>query len=164
MLWTLDTLAYYLKGCRQFTLWTDHNPLTQAMRNHSRELSERMQKFCEAIQAYNDKITHVRGVHNQICNALSRAPVGGHKGIERLLYNLRGHALYSYNDIISSVQGDITPEVLEDSALDKLWESAEKDEDYQKAAKVVANKVLTRIMKTMKDHPIRVQGTRGKNK
>ena len=43
--WTLETLAYYLKGCRQFELWTNHNPLANAMKKNIRELMERMQKF-----------------------------------------------------------------------------------------------------------------------
>ena len=25
--WSLETLSYYLKGCRRFDLWTDHSPL-----------------------------------------------------------------------------------------------------------------------------------------
>ena len=51
---------------------------------------------------------------------MSRALVGVHEGFERVLNNLRGHASYAYNRIISSVQGDITPERPEDPALDKL--------------------------------------------
>ena len=45
VMWTLETLAYYLKGCRQFDLWTNHNPLAHAMKKNIRELTERMQKF-----------------------------------------------------------------------------------------------------------------------
>ena len=81
--------------------------------------------------------------------------MGEHEGFEIVLNNLRGHASYAYNRIISSVQGDITPERLEDPALDKLCEEAEKDKDYQKAAKVVAEKVHGRIAKAMDDHPSR---------
>lgn len=47
------------------------------------------------------------------------------------------------------------PEVLEDPALDELWEEAKKDEGYQKAAEVVADKVPVETMKTMNDHPIK---------
>ena len=45
VMWTLETLAYYLKGYRQFDLWTNHNPLAHAMKKNIRELTERMQKF-----------------------------------------------------------------------------------------------------------------------
>ena len=46
--------------------------------------------------------------------------MGGHEQLERLLNNLRGHTSYAYNRIISSVQGDISTNVLEDPALDAL--------------------------------------------
>ena len=32
VVWSLETLAYYLKGCPKFDLWTDHSPLAQAMK------------------------------------------------------------------------------------------------------------------------------------
>ena len=70
--WSLETLAYYLKGCPRFDLWTDHLPLAQAMKKEVRELTPRMQKFREAIQAYNITILFVKGVHNHISGALSR--------------------------------------------------------------------------------------------
>ena len=152
IIWSLDSLSYYLVGCSQFTLWTNHNPLAQAMRKTLRDLTQRIQKFCKAIQAYNVKITHVKGIHNKICNALSRAPVGSHAGVERVLNNLRGHA---YNRIITLVKGNVSPEVLEDPALDELWEEAELDKGYQRAAKVVADKVPDETIKTLNDHPIK---------
>ena len=46
-----------------------------------------MQKFREAIQAYNVDISFVWGIHNQITDALSRAPVGGSEVIETVLRN-----------------------------------------------------------------------------
>ena len=51
VVWSLETLAYYLKGCPEFYLWSDHAPLAQAMKKEVRELTQRMQKFREAIQA-----------------------------------------------------------------------------------------------------------------
>ena len=50
VVWSLETLAYYLKGCPRFDLWTDHAPLAQAMKKEVRELTPRMQKIREAIQ------------------------------------------------------------------------------------------------------------------
>ena len=49
VVWSLETLAYYLKGCPRFGLWSDHSPLAQAMKKEVRELTPRMQKFREAI-------------------------------------------------------------------------------------------------------------------
>ena len=74
--WSLETLSYYLKGYARFLLWTDHSPLAQAMKKEVRELTPRMQKFREAIQAYNVTISFVKGVHNHISNALSRSEGG----------------------------------------------------------------------------------------
>ena len=70
MVWSLETLVYYLKGCAEFDLWTDHSPLVHAMKKEIRELTPRMQKFREAIQAYNVCKSYVKGIHNHISNAL----------------------------------------------------------------------------------------------
>ena len=89
VVWTLETLSYYLKGCPEFDLWTDHSPLAQAMHKELRSLTPRIQ-FRGAIQAFNVSISFVRGIHNKISDALTRAPVGGPASIERVLRNLRG--------------------------------------------------------------------------
>ena len=52
VVWTLETLAYYLKGWPEFHLWTDPSPVVQSMKKEVRELTPRMQKFTEAKQAY----------------------------------------------------------------------------------------------------------------
>ena len=49
----------------------------------ARSLTPRMQKFREAIQAFNVCISFVWGVHDKISDALSSALVGGLEGIER---------------------------------------------------------------------------------
>ena len=64
----------------------------QAMNKDLRALTLRMQKFRKVIQAFNVCISSVPGIHNKISNALSRAPVVGPEGTERVLSNLRGHA------------------------------------------------------------------------
>ena len=75
-----------------------------------------MQKFREVIQAYNVCMSFVKGIHNQISDKLSRSPVGGPKGIERVLRRLRGHTSYAYNMMVLCVTGDICKEVIKDSA------------------------------------------------
>ena len=90
-----------------------------------------------------------------ISDALSRAPVGGPEGIENVLNRLRGQASYVNNRIISSVNGDVSPEVLEDLALDKMWEEAMEDTGYQAVAKVVADKVPKKTVLKMSKHPIK---------
>ena len=45
--------------------------------------------------------------------------------------------------------------MLEDPALDDLWEAAEADGDYQQAAKVIADKVKMKEVMSMDKHPIK---------
>ena len=45
VVWTLETLAYYLKGCPE---WTNHLPLVQSLKKEVRELTHRMQGGREA--------------------------------------------------------------------------------------------------------------------
>ena len=87
-------MAYYLKGCMEFDLWTDHSALVQVRKKEVRELTPRMQKFREAIEAYNVCMLFVKGIHNHISDALLRSPVGGSEGIKRVLRRFRGHASY----------------------------------------------------------------------
>ena len=82
-----------------------------------RALTPRMQKFREAIQSYNVCISFFRGCHNQISDALSRAPVeGGPEAKEGALRRMRGHDSYAYNRVISKIKGDIFKEVIKDPA------------------------------------------------
>ena len=53
-------------------MWSDHSPLAQAMKKEPWDLTPKMQKFREAIKAYNVRILFVKGVHNHISDALSR--------------------------------------------------------------------------------------------
>ena len=93
----------------------------------TKEVTPRVQKFRKAIQAYN--VT--KGVHNHISDALSRSPVGRAEGVERVLRRLRWHASYAYNRVVSCVKGNICREVIEDPALDNMWEAARLDKGYQ---------------------------------
>ena len=113
--------VYYLKGCAEFDLWTDHLPLVHAMKKEIRELTPRMQKFREAIQTYNVCMSYVQGIHNHISDALLSSPVGGPEGIDRVLRRLRGHASYVQNRVVTCVTGDICKEVIKDPALDEMW-------------------------------------------
>ena len=99
-----------------------------------------MQKFREAIQAYNVCLSFVKGVHNHISDALSRSPVRGSEGIDLVLRRLRGQASYSYNRIFTTIEGDICKEVIEDPALDEMWEAAKMDKGYKSVAETVKGK------------------------
>ena len=82
-------MAYYLKGFIKFDLLTDHSTLVQAMKKEVQEVTPRMQKFREVIQAYNIRMSFVKGIHNHISDALSRSPVGGSEWVERVLRRLK---------------------------------------------------------------------------
>ena len=151
-MWTLETLANYLKECSHFDLWTDHNPLAQAMNKDILTLTERLQKFQKALQAFNVTNSQIKKIHNGISDALSRVPVGGPKGIERVVNSLRGHASHAYNRIVSSERGDFSPEVIEDPVLDELWDSSGADQEYQATANMVVDKVKRSTV--MSKHPV----------
>ena len=133
VVWSLETLAYYLKGFIKFDLLTDHSTLVQAMKKEVQEVTPRMQKFREAIQAYNVCMSFVRGIHNHISDALSRSPVGGSEGVERVLRRLSEHTSDAYNMVVTSVTG----EVIDDPALDEMWEAARLDKGYHSVAETL---------------------------
>ena len=47
--------------------------------------------------------------------------------MERVLRRLRGHASYAYNRVVSCIKGDICREVIEDPALEDMWQAARLD-------------------------------------
>ena len=95
------------------------------------------------------------GVHNKISDSISKAPVGAPDGIERVLRNLRGYASYAYSRTVLSVKGDIRPEMIEDPALDEMWEAAVKDSNNQLVAKLITDKPLRKMMLSMSKHPVK---------
>ena len=73
--WSLETLAYYLKGYPKFDLWTDHSPLAQTMKKEIRTLTP---QITTSVSLFSEDV-------NQISDLLSRAPVGGPEAIEGAL-------------------------------------------------------------------------------
>ena len=126
------------------------------MSKQLRELSPRLQRFRKAVEGYGMVLKHVRGATNLAADSMSRAPVGSPEEVEKVLSGMgsKGNR-YVYNRIVSSVWGDISNEVLEDPALVDLWEAAEADEEYSRAAKVIADKVKMKEVMKMDKHPIK---------
>ena len=91
----------------------------------------------------------MKGIHNHISDALSRSPVGGAEQVEAVLRRLRGHASYAYNRVVSCIKGDICKEVIEDPALDDMWEAARLDEGYMSVARTVKQKTGEEVYKTL---------------
>lgn len=72
-----------------------------------------------------------------------------------MLRNLRGHASYAYNRIVSCISGDISQEVIKDPAVDEMWEAAKQDEGYQKVASLIEGKADVEKMKTL-SYPLNI--------
>ena len=70
------------------------------------------------------------------------------------LRRIRRHASYAYNRVISNISGDICKEGIEDPALDKMLEAAEKDKGYQRVAQTVEDKTELKIIKTVSNTAI----------
>ena len=71
--------------------------------------------------------------------------MGGPEAIEGALRRMRGHASYAYNRVISNISGDICKEVIEDPALDEMWEAAWMDQGYQSVAETIKKKVAKEV-------------------
>ncbi|BHF78845.1 hypothetical protein SprV_0602196100 [Sparganum proliferum] len=62
---------HLLEG-REFTIFTDHKPLTFAMHPHSNKLSPREIRHLEYISQFTSDIRHIDGSRNEVADALSR--------------------------------------------------------------------------------------------
>ena len=62
---------YFLEG-RKFTVYTDHHPLTAAIRKISDPHSPRQQRHLAAIAEFTTDLQHVAGKSNYVADALSR--------------------------------------------------------------------------------------------
>lgn len=70
---------YFLEG-RQFSLFTDHKPLTFALSKRSDAWSARQQRQLSAISEFTVDIRHVAGKDNVVADALSRAAISAISG------------------------------------------------------------------------------------
>ena len=61
---------HYVEG-RHFTIWTDHKPLTFAMGSMA-ERSPRQTRHLSFIAEFSTDIRHIKGIRNEVADALSR--------------------------------------------------------------------------------------------
>ena len=67
--------AFWLRGAREFKIYTDHRALVGIeSRVMTEQTSERIRKMVEAMSAFNYKVIHVRGRQNKIADFLSINP------------------------------------------------------------------------------------------
>ncbi|BHF60865.1 hypothetical protein SprV_0100383400 [Sparganum proliferum] len=65
---------HLLEG-REFTIFTDHKPLTFAMHSHSTKLSPREIRHLDYISQFISDIRHIDGSRNEVADALSRPSI-----------------------------------------------------------------------------------------
>ncbi|BHF67774.1 hypothetical protein SprV_0301080300 [Sparganum proliferum] len=65
---------HFLEG-RDFTIFTDHKPLTFAMHSHSDKLTPREIRQLDYISQFTSDIRHIDGSRNEVVDALSRLSI-----------------------------------------------------------------------------------------
>nr|VZI10058.1 unnamed protein product [Spirometra erinaceieuropaei] len=65
---------HLLEG-REFTIFTDHKPLTFAIHSHSDKLSPREIRHLDYISQFTSDIRHIDGSRNEVADALSRPSI-----------------------------------------------------------------------------------------
>ena len=74
--WGITKCRYFLYGCQNFNLVTDHQPLIGIFRKDISEVeNRRLQRFREKIVDYSFTVEWVEGKTHLIADALSRSPV-----------------------------------------------------------------------------------------
>ena len=67
--------AFWLRGAREFKIFTDHRALVGIeSRIMTEQTSERIRKMVESMSAFNYQVVHVKGRQNKIADFLSRNP------------------------------------------------------------------------------------------
>ena len=73
IVWGCLKFEYYLRGCREFTVWTDPQPLIPIFGNPNLKLSIRMQRFMLKMQDFGAVVKYLPGGYNT-ADYLSRHP------------------------------------------------------------------------------------------
>nr|VZI47051.1 unnamed protein product [Spirometra erinaceieuropaei] len=71
---TFGPFGHFLEG-RDFTNFTDHKPLTFALRSHTDKLNPREIRQLDYISQFTSDIRHIDGSRNEVADALSRPSI-----------------------------------------------------------------------------------------
>ena len=136
VVWAIERCKYFLYGCPEFRLVTDHQPLLGIFRKDIGEVeNRRLQRFRERVSDYNFCPEWVEGKTHYIADALSRNPV---ENFEDQAY------------IVASVLQSMDPQ------LDDLRSAASESEQYQRLLNAVKNYTLKEMKNTFQaQDPIR---------
>ena len=74
--WAIDKCRYFLLGCPNFQLITDHQPLVGIFKKELADIeNRRLQRFRERVVDYSFQVEWVAGKTHLIADALSRHPI-----------------------------------------------------------------------------------------
>ena len=73
VVWGCLKFEFYLRGCPEFTVWTDHQPLVPIFNNPNLNLTIRMQRLMLRMQDFKANVKYLPGPYNA-ADYLSRHP------------------------------------------------------------------------------------------
>ena len=95
---TVKHFRYFVEGC-EFSVLTDHKPLTYALSGRPDRYSPRQSRHLDFISQFTSDIRHVRGTDNTVADTLSRIPINAlHTGGSVPVVDFRAMAASQVND------------------------------------------------------------------
>ena len=82
---SLRHFRHMVEGRREFSVYTDHKPLTRALTSRSTQHTPRQIRHLDFVSQFTSDIRHVKGVENPVADALSRIELNAlaqHQGID----------------------------------------------------------------------------------
>nr|VZH96772.1 unnamed protein product [Spirometra erinaceieuropaei] len=105
---TVKHFRHFLEG-RDFTVFTDHKPLTFALRSHSDKYNPREIAHLDYISQFTTDIRHIDGTKNEVANMLSRPSLSSLQLLHGI--DLCAMALSNSKSIDESVSGLLLKDV-----------------------------------------------------
>ena len=119
--WAISKCDFYLRGLQEFDVITDHRPLLGIFAKDLHELTNpRLRRLREKLVGYGMKFQWVAGKKHMIADALSRAPV-----------------FAAEQDDTSDEEGEVCMRVFTDPKMQRLFDAAAADTDYQSVVSAV---------------------------
>ena len=133
--YAISSCSYYLLGCQNFNVVTDHRPLLGIFKKDLRDVANaRLQRLREKIANYNFTLEWRPGKLHAIADALSRYPV------------FKGEA----SDVLNSELSRKITDLRDEPTLQFIWDAA-KSVDYYRIISALRNG--TDVSKLQRDHP-----------
>src|SRR5215470_8795448 len=106
---SIKHFRYFLQG-RDFSIYTDHKPLTHAITSYSDRHSPRESRHLEFVAQFTTDIRYIKGTDNNQADALSRVEINNISDITRIDFEEMSKA---------QALEDVT--TLQDTSLDPKW-------------------------------------------